>query len=44
MNKVKVQWPSGITQEFQNVAADAIYEIVEGQGIKKTLTLPAPKD
>jgi len=44
MNKVKVQWPSGMTQEFQDVAADAIYEIVEGQGIKKTITLPAPKD
>jgi enediyne biosynthesis protein E4 len=44
MNKVKVQWPSGTTQEFQDVAADAIYEIVEGQGIRKTLTLHAPED
>ena len=44
MSKVRVQWPSGMTQEFQNVAGDAIYEIVEGQSIKKTLTLPAPQD
>lgn len=36
--------PSGMTQEFRDVAADAIYEIVEGQGIKKTLTLSAPTD
>lgn len=44
MKKVKVQWPSGMTQEFRDVAADAIYEIVEGQGIKKALMLPAPMD
>jgi hypothetical protein len=42
MTRVKIQWPSGLTQEFRNVAADAIYEIVEGQPIKKTLALPPP--
>jgi len=42
MNKVKVQWPSGLEQEFRNVAGDAIYEIVEGQAMKKTLALPPP--
>jgi len=42
MSKVKVQWPSGLEQEFRNVAGDAIYEIVEGQAIKKTLALSAP--
>jgi enediyne biosynthesis protein E4 len=35
MTKVEVLWPSGLKQEFQNVAADAIYEMNEGQGIKK---------
>ena len=44
MQKVTVQWPSGVTQEFRGVAGDAIYEIVEGQGIEKTLALPAPED
>jgi len=42
MSKVKVQWPSGLQQEFRNVAADTIYEIVEGQGMNKTLALPPP--
>ncbi len=42
MTKVKVQWPSGLEQEFRNVAGDAIYEIVEGQTMKKTLALPPP--
>ena len=28
----------------RGVAGDAIYEIVEGQGIEKTLTLSAPED
>jgi enediyne biosynthesis protein E4 len=42
MSKVTVQWPSGLKQEFPNVAGDAIYEVVEGQAIRKTLALPAP--
>ena len=42
MSKVEVRWPSGLHQEFQNVAADAIYEIVEGQGIHKLMELPPP--
>jgi hypothetical protein len=44
MGKVIVQWPSGLKQEFSNVAGDAIYEIVEGQAVKQTLALPAPCD
>jgi len=31
-----------VEQEFRNVAGDAIYEIVEGQAMKKTLALPPP--
>jgi hypothetical protein len=42
MSKVKVQWPSGLKQEFRDVAGDAIYEIVEGQAMKKRLALPSP--
>jgi hypothetical protein len=42
MTKVEVRWPSGLKQEFSNVAADAIYEIVEGRDIKQTLALPRP--
>ena len=42
MSKVKVQWPSGLEQEFRNVAGDEIYEIVEGQALKKTRALPPP--
>ena len=42
MDKVEVSWPSGLKQEFTNVAADAIYEIKEGQAMRKVSTLPAP--
>jgi len=40
MSKVEVRWPSGLDQEFRNVAADVIYEIVEGQAPKKIDALP----
>lgn len=40
MTMVEVQWPSGLKQEFLDVPGDAIYDIVEGQEIKRTLTLP----
>jgi enediyne biosynthesis protein E4 len=42
MSKVKVQWPSGLEQEFGNIAGDKIYEIVEGQAIKAARALPLP--
>jgi len=42
MSEVKVQWPSGLKQEFRNVSGDAIYEIVEGEALKKTHALPPP--
>jgi hypothetical protein len=37
-----VRWPSGLVQSFKNLNADAIYEIVEGQQIRKVAPLPAP--
>ncbi len=33
ISKVEVRWPSGTTQKFENVSADAFYEVREGQGI-----------
>ncbi|HMH05260.1 MAG TPA: CRTAC1 family protein, partial [Terriglobales bacterium] len=41
IDKVEVQWPSGLKQEFLGLAGDAIYEITEERGIKKTTALPA---
>jgi enediyne biosynthesis protein E4 len=40
---VEVRWPTGKTESFKDVAADKIYGIIEGQGIKETLALPAPE-
>jgi hypothetical protein len=42
IKKVRIQWPSGLKQEFEEVSADAIYEITEKQSIKKTASLPTP--
>jgi enediyne biosynthesis protein E4 len=41
ITSVHIRWPSGETEELKNVAADAIYTIVEGQGIKDAVKLPA---
>lgn len=38
--KVDVRWPSGLVQDFHDVPADAIYEIDEGRGIHKLMSLP----
>lgn len=40
IKRVEIHWPSGKKQELQNVAADAIYTIVEGKGITGTVKLP----
>jgi hypothetical protein len=42
MTKIEVRWPSRIKQEFQNISADAIYEINEEQGLRKLTALPTP--
>jgi enediyne biosynthesis protein E4 len=39
MKNVQVRWPSGLTQEFHDVGADAIYEIKEGQEIRRLASL-----
>jgi enediyne biosynthesis protein E4 len=42
MESVEVRWPSGKVETLENVAADAIYTIVEGSGIRGTTPLPPP--
>jgi len=42
MEAVEVRWPNGKTEVLNNVAADAIYTIVESRGIVATEPLPAP--
>jgi hypothetical protein len=40
INKLEVLWPSGLRQEFSEIQGDAIYEIKEGESIRKTTPLP----
>jgi hypothetical protein len=42
LDSVEVQWPSGVVEKLQNVAADNIYMLIEGKGIADTKPLPAP--
>ena len=39
---VEIRWPSGKVESLENVAADAIYTIVEGSGIRNAIPLPPP--
>ncbi len=41
IEKVVIRWPNGNTDELKDVAADAIYTVVEGAGIKESSPLPA---
>src|SRR5262249_5117725 len=41
IDSVQVRWPSGATEQFKNSAADKIYTIVEGQGIKNAQSFSA---
>lgn len=42
MESVEIRWPNGVVETLQNVAADCIYTIVEGSGIRDTKALPPP--
>jgi hypothetical protein len=42
IDTVQVQWPNSPAEKFQNLAADKIYTLVEGQGIRSATQLPAP--
>jgi hypothetical protein len=41
MGEVQVRWPNGTVQTLRDVPADYIYTVVEGQGIKDKVPLPA---
>jgi hypothetical protein len=43
MEKVEIRWPNGTLEVLRNVAADAIYTIVEGEGITNTIKLSPPE-
>jgi hypothetical protein len=43
MDAVEVRWPTGKTESFKDVAADKIYAITEGRGMKEEAVLPAPE-
>src|ERR1700682_4869790 len=42
MESVEIRWPNGKVETLENVAADAIYTIVEGSGIRSSTALPPP--
>ena len=42
MESVEIRWPSGKVETLENVAADAVYTIVEGSGIRNATPLPPP--
>jgi hypothetical protein len=43
IDSVEIRWPNGANETLKNVAADAIYTLVEGEGIKNSTPLPLPK-
>jgi len=42
IDSVEVLWPGGVVEKFTGAAADKIYTLVEGQGIRGATELPAP--
>jgi hypothetical protein len=42
IESVEIRWPNGKLETLENVAADAIYTVVEGSGIRNTTPLPPP--
>ena len=40
IEKIEIRWPNGKTEGLKDIAADAIYTVVEGVGIRETLQLP----
>jgi hypothetical protein len=42
IDSMEVLWPSGVVEKFSGVAADRIYSLVEGQGIRWTAEMVAP--
>jgi enediyne biosynthesis protein E4 len=42
IDTAEIRWPNGNVETLRNIGVDAIYTIVEGQGIRNTKPLPAP--
>lgn len=42
LKRVQIWWPSGLKEELKDLAADAIYTVVEGQGVKESTKLNSP--
>ncbi len=42
IDSVEIRWPSGKVEKLESIAADAIYTIVEAEGIRETKPLPLP--
>jgi len=42
IDSVEIRWPTGKVETLENIAADAIYTIVEEAGIRDTKPLPPP--
>lgn len=42
MKRVQILWQGGRVEELKDLPADAIYTVVEGQGIKSTIKLSPP--
>jgi len=43
MDSVQIRWPNGNVEEIKNLAADKIYTVLEGQGIKSSDELSRPQ-
>jgi hypothetical protein len=41
ITKIEIRWPTGLLQEFENVAADALYTIEEGKDLRKLASFAA---
>ena len=44
IDSAEIRWPNGKVETLQNLAADAIYTVVEGEGIRETKPLPPPSN
>jgi hypothetical protein len=44
IDSAEIRWPNGKVEALQNLAADAIYTIVEGEGIRETKLLSPQPD
>src|SRR6266853_1634573 len=42
IDSVEIRWPTGKVEMLENIASDAIYTIVEEEGIRDTKPLPPP--